>query len=81
MTKKNKLSNRECTEIINEYKANLIGFACIINRSDNNVLFKKKIISQLKFKIDVFKSNELPDKLKKITAIKPGSRNLSDDQN
>ena len=27
--------------------------------------------------IDIFKENELPEKLKKISAIKPGSRNLS----
>ena len=67
----------ECSEIISLYKANLIGFACILNRSDSNFLVKKKIISQLKFKIDVFKSNELPEKLKKLPAVKPGSRNLS----
>ena len=71
----------ECSEIIKIYKANLVGFACIIDRSDNNVLIKEKIVSQIKIKINIFKENELPDKLKKITAIKPGSRNLSNDQN
>ena len=65
----------ECLEIIKINKANLIGFACIIDRSDNKVLIKEKIISQIKIKIDIFKKNELPDKLKKIPAIKPGSRN------
>jgi len=71
----------ECSEIIKIYKANLVGFACIIDRSDNNVLIKEKIVSQIKINIEVFKENELPDKLKKISAIKPGSRNLSNDQN
>jgi len=65
----------ECSEIIKINKANLIGFACIIDRSDNKFLIKEKIISQIKIKIDIFKKNELPDKLKKIPAIKPGSRN------
>ena len=71
----------ECSEIVKINKANLIGFACVIDRSDNNVLIKEKIVSQIKINIVVFKENELPDKLKKISAIKPGSRNLSNDQN
>ena len=71
----------ECSEIVKINKANLIGFACVIDRSDNNVLIKEKIVSQIKIKIAIFKENELPDKLKKIPAIKPGSRNLSNDQN
>ena len=71
----------ECSEIVKINKANLVGFACIIDRSDNNVLIKEKIISQIMINMVVFKENELPDKLKKISAIKPGSRNLSNDQN
>ena len=71
----------ECSKIVKINKANLIGFACIIDRSYNNVLIKEKIVSQIKVNIAVFKENELPDKLKKIPAIKPGSRNLSNDQN
>ena len=71
----------ECSEIVKINKANLVGFACIIDRSNNNILIKEKIISQIKINIEVFKENELPDKLKKITAIKPGSRNISNDQN
>ena len=71
----------ECSEIVKINKANLVGFACIIDRSDNNVLIKEKIVSQIKINMVVFKENELPDKLKKISAIKPGSRNLSNDQN
>ena len=71
----------ECSEIVKINKANLIGFACVIDRSDNNVLIKEKIVSQIKINIVVFKENELPDELKKTPAVKPGSRNLSNDQN
>ena len=71
----------ECFEIVKINNANLVGFACIIDRSDNNVLIKEKIISQIKFNVAIFKEDELPDKLKKIPAVKPGSRNLSNDQN
>ena len=38
---------------------------------------KDKIISQIKIEIETFKQNELPAELKKISPIKPGSRNLS----
>ena len=65
----------ECSEIIKINKANLVGFACLIDRSDNNVLIKEKIVSQVKIKIAIFKENELPDELKKTPAVKPGSRN------
>ena len=71
----------ECSEIVKINKANLIGFACVIDRSDNNVLIKEKIVSQIKIKIAIFKENELPDELKKTPAVQPGSRNLSNDQN
>jgi len=69
----------ECSEIIKINKANLVGFACLIDRSDNNILIKEKIVSQVKIKIAIFKENELPDELKKTPAVKPGSRNLSND--
>ena len=66
----------ECSEIVKINKAKLVGFACIIDRTDNNVLIKEKIVSQININIEVFKENELPDKLKDIPAIKPGSRNI-----
>ena len=67
----------ECSEIINLNKANLIGYACIINRSNKETLNKDKIVSEINFKIQTYKENELPESLKNIKAIKPGSRNLS----
>ena len=66
----------ECFQLVQKHQANLIGYACIIDRSDNKVLIKDKIISQIKFNMLTFKENELPDKLKDIPAIKPGSRNI-----
>ena len=67
----------ECSELVKINKANLIGYACIIDRSDNKILIRDKIISQIKFKMSTFKENELPNDLKKIFPIKPGSGNLS----
>jgi len=66
----------ECSEIITTNKANLVGYACIIDRSNDSLLIKDKIISQVKFEIETFKVDNLPEDLKKIYPTKPGSRNL-----
>ena len=66
----------ECSELIKTSKSKLIGFACIIDRSNNKSLIKDKIVSQIKLKIDTYNSKELPNDLKKILPTKPGSRNL-----
>tara|TARA_B110000438_G_C15672574_1_gene588814 strand:- start:120 stop:707 length:588 start_codon:yes stop_codon:yes gene_type:complete len=70
-------SAAECSEIIKIHNSRLVGYACLINRSSNDVLNEDKIVAQIKFKIETFKSNELPESLKKITPSKPGSRNLN----
>jgi len=67
----------ECTKIIKSNKANLVGFACLIDRSSEDVLIKDSIVSQIKFEIKTFKETEIPDELKIIPAQKPGSRKLS----
>ena len=67
----------ECSKIIKSNNANLIGFACLIDRSNNEILIKDNIVSQIKFEIKTFKETEIPDELKKIPAEKPGSRKLS----
>ena len=66
----------ECSKLITENKANLLGYACIIDRSDKKLLIKDKIVSQIKYSINTYKENEIPDSLKKILPQKPGSRNL-----
>ena len=67
----------ECLNLVKESNANLLGYACIIDRSDEKSLIKEKIVSQIQFKIKTYNKNDVPKDLKKIKAIKPGSRNLS----
>ena len=66
----------ECSKIINKYKAKLIGYACIINRSTYKLLIKDKIISQLKLNIPSYNKKNLPKELKRIPSTKPGSRRI-----
>ena len=68
-------SSMECAGLIKRFKASIIGFACIIDRSTKKTLkIKKKIVSHLKINVPTFKSKNLPRELKSIPIYKPGSR-------
>ena len=67
----------ECYELIKINKANLVGFVCIIDRSDEKSLINKEIISQIKFRITTYTKDNLPNDMKNIEAEKPGTRYLS----
>ena len=71
-------SSLECAKLVKKAKAKLLGFACIIDRSDReNLLIKKnKIVSQIKISTSTYKKNDLPYSLKKIPIIIHGSRFL-----
>ena len=68
-------SSLECVSLIKKAKAKLVGFACIIDRSNKKSLrIKKKIVSQMKIEVPTYKKNKLPFSLKSIPITKPGSR-------
>ena len=68
-------SSLECVRLIKKFKAKLLGFACLIDRSNKKKLkISKKIISQVKLDIPTYKKNNLPAYLKKIPITSPGSR-------
>ena len=70
-------SSLECAKLIKKYNAKVIGYACIIDRSNKkHSKIKKKIISQVKIKIPAFKKKFLPKNLKNIPISVPGSRKL-----
>ena len=70
-------SSLECIKLIKKSKAKLIGFACIIDRSNKKTFkIKNKIVSQVKIDVPTFTKNNLPDYLKKIQITVPGSRRL-----
>jgi len=70
-------SGLECIKLIKKSKAKLIGFACIIDRSNKKTLkIKNKIVSQVKIDVQTFTKNNLPDYLKKTVITVPGSRRL-----
>jgi len=68
-------STLECVRLVKKYKAKVIGFACIIDRTNNkNTKIKKKITSHIKIDIPTYNKKNLPKKLKLIPITVPGSR-------
>jgi orotate phosphoribosyltransferase len=67
----------ECSELVYENGANLIGYACIIDRTKGNIFKDHQIISQLKFDIKTYTKDNLPKEIKNTVALKPGSRNIT----
>ena len=69
-------SSLECSKLVSKVGAKILGYACIIDRSNGMSKIKSKILSHIKIQIPTFKKNNLPDHLKKIKPTKPGSRNI-----
>ena len=70
-------SSLECVKLIKKAGAKLLGFSCLIDRSNKKTLkIKQKIISQMKINVPTFKKNKLPKSLKSIPISKPGSRHV-----
>ena len=69
-------SSLECSKLAEIAGAEVIGFACLIDRSNGNSSINKKIVSQIEINIPTYKENDLPKKLISLPAIKPGSREL-----
>ena len=69
-------SSQECIGLIEQSGANLVGFGCIIDRSQNKSVLRKKIVSQIELSIPTYSEDNLPESLSSIKAVKPGSRNL-----
>ena len=69
-------SSIECSKLITSNEGIIIGYACIINRSNRQSKIKDKIVSQVELDIPTFSKNNLPQELLSIKPVKPGSRNL-----
>ena len=71
-------SSLECKKLLKKYNAILVGYACIIDRS-NKIKLKiknKPIVSQLNLDVPTYSANKLPISLKKVPVSSPGSRRL-----
>ena len=69
-------SSIECSKLVTLNNAKIVGYACIIDRSNGKSVIKDKIVSQIKLNIPTYSKDNLPKELSSKVAIKPGSRNL-----
>jgi len=69
-------SSLECSKLVETNKGIVIGYACIIDRSNGKSDIKDKIVAQVKLNIPTFSKDNIPKELSLIEPVKPGSRNL-----
>lgn len=70
-------SSLEAMKCIKEYGGNIVGEACLIDRSAGKTDLGIPLVSLLPLEVQTYEESALPDHLQKIPAIKPGSRWLN----
>ena len=69
-------SSMECSQLVKKNGGIIVGYACIIDRSNSNLSIQDKIVSQVKLNIPTYTEDNVPENLSAMKAVKPGSRNL-----
>ncbi len=70
-------SSLETYDLIKKFGAKIVAEACLIDRSNDKNLEEKMgvpVISLAAIEVKTFDENNVPEELKNIPAIKPGSR-------
>ena len=71
------LSYRETIEAIRPYPGNIVGAACLIDRSNGRADIGVPRVALATMDIPDYAADQLPPELAAIPAVKPGSRGLS----
>ncbi|MEM6383793.1 MAG: orotate phosphoribosyltransferase [Pseudomonadota bacterium] len=71
------LSAREAGDALREAGADVIGCACLIDRSAGEADLGMPVIALADYKVPAYAPDALPPELAALPAIKPGSRGLS----
>lgn len=70
------LSSRECLAAIRKHPGELVGAACLIDRSGGKADIGAELVSLVTLDVPDYEPDNLPPELAAIPAIKPGSRDL-----
>jgi orotate phosphoribosyltransferase len=71
-------SINEIIDLIEKYKANIIGIVSIVDRNDKKKIFKYPYETLLNFPVESWDEKDCPNWLKKIPVFKPGSTGKND---
>ena len=70
------LSSRECIDGIRQLGGNVIGAACLIDRSGGTADVGVPLVSLAQLEIATYEADALPPELAALDIVKPGSRGL-----
>jgi orotate phosphoribosyltransferase len=70
------LSSRECLAAIRRYDCNLLGAACLIDRSNGRADIGVPLVALVTMDVPDYAPDEVPPELAALPAEKPGSRDL-----
>jgi orotate phosphoribosyltransferase len=70
------LSSRECLDAIKSHPGDVIGAACLIDRSGGRVDIGVPLVALATLDVPTYPADQLPPALATMPAIKPGSRAL-----
>lgn len=70
------LSSRECIDAIREAGGQVVGAAALVDRSGGRADLGVPLVPLLQIDAPAYREEELPEELKAIPAVKPGSRGL-----
>jgi orotate phosphoribosyltransferase len=65
---------QETIDIVKAHQGQVLGVAMVVDRSNGKVDFGIPIFSVLSLEIEAFDPQNLPEDLRKIPAVKPGSK-------
>lgn len=71
------LSSRECLAALRQHPGQVLGAACLIDRSGGKAELGAPLVSLLQLDIPAYPADQLPPDLAAIPATKPGSRNIT----
>ena len=71
------LSSRECLDAIRGHPGDLVGAACLIDRSGGAADIGVRLVALASVNTPSYPADQLPPELAALPAIKPGSRHLS----
>jgi orotate phosphoribosyltransferase len=70
------LSSRECLGALREHPGDVLGAACLIDRSGGKADLGARLVALVELDLPSYPADQLPPELAAIPAVKPGSRSL-----
>lgn len=70
------LSSRECISAARKYGANVVAGCCLVDRSAGKADIGVPLVALASLNVPAYEPDNLPDTLKQLPPVKPGSRGL-----